>query len=198
MTHKARWLPQFSIRTLLVVVALAGVTLATTVSASERVLLVVRLVSGVAIPVAILLAIYLRGSWRAFWTGFSVVGVWSYFFLFTEVGAGYLVWNPFRSAFETCVGSAVADLHSDWVATRSEEVAQSLWNGRQDDVIKARIAADMPKITRDVRSSVAGHAFSIAQYAFQLWISALGGLFACLLEHRRERCGPAQCATELP
>ncbi len=57
MRNTAGWLPQFSIRTLLLLVALACVALATTVSASEPVLNGIRLLSAISIPVAILLAI---------------------------------------------------------------------------------------------------------------------------------------------
>ena len=76
MSSRLRWVPQFSLRSFLIAIAVLGIGLAAVLSASEGWALALALAFNLLLPTAIVLAIVLAGRPRAFWIGVAVFGLW--------------------------------------------------------------------------------------------------------------------------
>lgn len=184
-------MPQISLRTLLLLVALLSAALAAIVTASELAEYALRFAIAAFLPMAILLAIYSDGSRRAFWTGFSVFGLWSYFFLFTDLGVGYaLVWRSLREVFDEHAKDAILALHRDTLDDTAKELIRSqTHNGKPltPQEIDREIARDLPRMTKAVADGIVERSFRNTKYSIGLAIAVAGGFLACCLHRLRER-----------
>ncbi|HUE70787.1 MAG TPA: hypothetical protein VMP01_07845 [Pirellulaceae bacterium] len=184
-------MPQISLRTLLLLVALLSAALGAIISASELANYVLLVAIAVCPPIAVLLAIYSDGARRAFWTGFSVLGLWSYFFVFTDVGVGYpILWRPLREVFDEHATDAILALHRNNVDDLAKDsISSRTYDGRpltQREIDRA-MARDLPRMTRQFADVTVDRSFENARYSIGLAIAIVGGFFACLLHRLRER-----------
>lgn len=196
MNHSTPSLVRFSLRTLLVLMMLLCIALATTVSASPRVEYAMKWVSALLPAVAILFAAATSGSKRAFWIGFAAFGMWAYLHL--EV---YDTKSEIRPALRRGF-SDVFDRFDDQLCTLHStnvraEIDTLLRKAAKDllsrdptltlDDIKARYPEAYANIVNQGRRVVTDRVRSIAWNHALLAIAMLGGLAVSILYAWRNR-----------
>lgn len=136
MATTESWLPQFSLRTFLIAIAVLGVGLAAVLSASEAWALALAIAFNLLLPTAVVLAIVLAGRSRAFWIGVAVFGV-SCSLFFADKGdflanrVSSDVWNLIQENLSV----SIVRLHSDRIEREAERKA-----AREADRMAARMS----------------------------------------------------------
>jgi hypothetical protein len=185
MNHAKPSLVRFSLRTLLVLMMLLCIALATTVSASPRVELVMNWVTALAPAVAILLAAAASGTRRAFWIGFAALGMWAYLHL--EVHNRSEIRPSLKSGFSNVLDrfdDQLCTLHSNTVRAEVDARLRKAAGGDPTlapDDIKTRYPEPYASIVGQGRRVVTDRARSIAWNHVLLTIAVLGGLAVSIL-----------------
>lgn len=189
VSQEYRCLPKFSLRTLVLLITLISIGIATTISASERVHFGLLIVSALLPPLAILLAIYLRGNRRAFWIGVAAFGVWSYVLMHRPSGVVAWIYHWSEPTIKNLVGDPIADLH--WKRIEEEAFddlnrspAHAAWTM---DQMKVQIPKRWNETVASKRNNLKDRPAYLAWDNLQIAVSLFGGFLACWLHQLRER-----------
>lgn len=123
-TTAQSWLPQFSLRSFLIAIAILGIGLAAVLSASETSALALAIVFNLLLPTAVVLALVLSGTSRGFWIGVAVFGV-SCSLFFAEK-AGILDNRAAREVgplLHDYVSTPIAELHQARIERDADRMA---------------------------------------------------------------------------
>ncbi len=184
-------LVRFSLRTLLVLMMLLCIALATTVSASPRVELIMKWVSALAPAPAIVLAAAMSGVKRAFWIGFAAFGVWIHIQLLNDSVAGDYVESRFASGFRQQFRDQFAELHPNQIEEERmrglRNTAKYIFHTKPDitlEQIRVGYPSDYDICTSWARDIVVNRAGVIAWLWLPLVVSIVGGLAVAIIYAR--------------
>jgi len=194
MNHAKPSLIRFSLRTLLVLMMLICIALATTVSTSPRVEYVMKWISALAPAVAILLAASTSGTKRAFWIGFAAFGIWSQVQLSRNSDAGDYLREKFAKMFRETCRDQMAELHSNKIEDERmkglRNTAKYIFHNNRDitlEQIQIRYASDYNVCKAWARYIVVNRAGIIAWQWLRLAVLLAGGLAVATIYARSTR-----------
>lgn len=195
MATKLSWLPQFSLRSFLIAIAILGIGLGAVLSASEAWALTLAIAFNLLIPTAVVLAIVLLGRPRAFWIGVAVFGAsCSLFFAEKFEFLSDRATDDVNGLIGTYVAPRIADLHEARITQDAEESLQRyldrLGAGASPVTRMREAARSKARYDRGARSKVS-HLATVSARRFLMILLALGG--GCLASgaHRYQTHGVA-------
>ncbi|HUE73347.1 MAG TPA: hypothetical protein VMP01_20885 [Pirellulaceae bacterium] len=171
-------LVRFSLRTLLVLMMLICIALATTVSASPRVELVVKLVATLAIPMAVGLAAYCHDRSRAFWLGYFAFGLWLYVVMNND---GYyrndFAGRQFREVLASIMEERLGQLHRKRLEENTRDHVVVSYNKPKIPIeqMKSQFPSHWKTKLIDEGKKIAEIASRIAWWNLQIVLALLGG-----------------------
>ena len=182
-------LVRFSLRTLLVMMMLLCIVLATIVSSSPRVALAMYWASVLAPVVGVLFAAGTRGTTRAFWIGFAALGLWAYVQLFMESKTQRKLKTTVSQAFHDRLKDPLLDLHDHrfaWDALTilrreyhppipEQELAITL------DEIQVRFPKEYRTCLSAAKTRATEASFTTAWHHLHLAIAMIGGCAVAVL-----------------
>ena len=130
MVRRSGWLPQFSVRWLLVGLAILSVGLAAATHAGGGWTLVLAMVVHLILPVSIVFAIYRSGERRAFWVGVAVVNLWC-----------HLAWGKGEFLVSERQQNEIVSLVDAYVAAPLVRLQQTRVEQRTNQRVQAEVAA---------------------------------------------------------
>jgi len=130
MVRRSGWLPQFSVRWLLVGLAILSVGLAAATNAGHGWTLILAIVFHLILPVSIVFAIHRAGERRAFWVGVAVVNLWFHLAL----GKGEFLVRERQQ-------NEIASIVDAYVAAPLVRLQQSRVEQRTNQRVQAEVAA---------------------------------------------------------
>ena len=188
MNHAKPSLVRFSLRTLLVLMMLLCIALATTVSASPQVELVMKWVAALAPAVAILLAAATSGSRRAFWIGFAAFALWLQLQLGGTSNGGDYLQSRFASAFRKQFRDDFAELRPDRIEDERMSILrsrfQNIFHANPDitpEEIQIRYSSDYRLATSWAREFAVKRSGAIAWLWLRLAASIVGGIAVAIV-----------------
>lgn len=178
MSTRLPWLPQFSLRTFLVAIAVLAIGLGGVLSASEAWAFAFAVIFHLLIPTAVVLAIVLTERSRAFWIGVVVFGAWCALFFADK--ADFIadrVNDDLTAMIGRYVSPRIADLHEARIASDADASLERQLS-RIPPNRQASEAAQAPAYHRNARINVSNLATISVRRFLMLVISLAGGCLA--------------------
>ena len=198
MNHTKPSLVRFSLRTLLVLMMLLCIALATTVSASPRVELVVKLVATLAIPIAAVAAAYCHGRSRAFWLGYLVIGLWLYMLCNVGNYGKYAPQTKIREFLADLMEKPLSELHWRRVEQNTRDHVVASYNKPKLSITQMNNLFPSYWQTKlvDERRKIAYTASKTLFWHLQVLSALVGGaIVSAAYELGRRKMSPNGCAS---